>query len=368
MQKAADAKIRVAFIVPGGIGTGHHNMGVPVLAEFVTGMATAADVTVFSLFKINEDYTPSGFKVVSIPDSNNIIKSLKLLWHLWRHRKEPFDVIHGFWVLPSGLLSVVIGKFFGIRSVVGILGGDAASLPLIQYGQLRTHIQRALVLWTLHHADECIALTHYSVGSLKHFGLKKAVNVIPWGVDRNRFVLKEKTQRACLEFLHVANLISVKDQTTLLKAFSLICQQIPSRLTIIGEGPDEMKLRALAKILGLKETIRFLGLQPYAHVPSFYHQSDILLQSSLSEGQGQAVTEAMACGVVVCGTRVGLMADYPELFVTVEPGDYVALAKEVVLLVRDESRIEKLRRNAFDWVVAHSIHRSVELTMDLYRT
>ena len=360
---------KVAFIIPGGIGTGNHNIGVPVLQDLVKLLAVDVDITVFSLFKVNGDFRPQGFILKSIPNKNIFIKCVKLLWYFWHHhRLQQFDVVHGFWALPSGFLAAIIGRTFNIKCVVSVLGGDAASLPSIRYGQLRNTFQRTLVLWTLRHADECTALTQFSIDNLIRVGLKKSIKVIPWGVDTARFFMKEKPVTSPVQFLHIANLTPVKDQSTLLHAFQLISLHVPSMLTIIGEGSAEREVRSLVFSLGLQERIKFLDAQPYEDLPFWYHNADILLHTSLSEGQSEVVTEAMSCGVLVCGTRVGLMADIPEACLVVDVGDFRTLADEVIKLLDSEPRINELRRKAFEWATTHSIKWTTERTKELYDT
>lgn len=362
-------KLRVAFIIPGGVGTGNQNIGVPILQELIKSLSRNVDLTVFSLFKVNDDYRPQGFTLKSIQHRYIFTKSAILLWYFWRdHRHRSFDIVHGCWALPSGFLAVIIGKIFRIKSVVTILGGDAASLPAIQYGQLRNKIQRMFVLWTLHQADEPTSLTQFSVNNLLKAGLHKSMKVIPWGVDIDQFVLKKKQLSTPLQFLHVANLVPVKDQATLLRAFKLINNQIPSILTIIGEGTAEPEIRSLAASLALDNSIRFLGLLPHDNLPSYYHQSDILLQTSLSEGQGVVVTEAMSCGVLVCGTRIGVMADIPQACITVDVGDYRSLADQVIHLLKDEVRMNEIRERAHEWTQAHSMRWTVAKTIQMYST
>jgi glycosyltransferase involved in cell wall biosynthesis len=357
----------VCLIIPGGIGTGKMNIGVPVLEALVKLLAEDVDLTVLSLFRINDDYIPRGFTLVSIPYRNALLKTFRALWLFRRlHRQQQFDIIHGYWVLPSGFLSVIIGRMFNVRIVVSILGGDAASIPSIRYGQLRSDLQRKLVLWTLNHADERTALSQFSIDNLTGAGLKKPIRIIPWGVEPNQFFMKEKAMGKPVQFLHVANLTLVKDQATLLKAFQLISQKTEARLTIIGEGPEEAALRLMAVSLGIRERVTILGPQPYELLPGYYHQSDVLLHTSLSEGQSEVVTEAMSCGLLVCGTRVGLMADIQDACVTVPIGDYRALAESVMGLLGDQRAMNDIRRKALEWSLTHPIRWTADRILELY--
>ncbi|MBA4058739.1 MAG: hypothetical protein C0490_28740, partial [Marivirga sp.] len=268
-------KKNIAIIIPGGIGTGKNNSGVPVLEQLVKVLARDFNLTVFSLFSVNDDYAAQGFELVGITGSNPLVKILKAFYVFnRRHRHRKYDVVHGFWALPSGFLAVIFGKMLGIKSVVSLLGGDAIALPEIKYGQLQRWLPRKLILWTLECADEVNCLTNYLVKNLRKAGLKRAdIKVIPWGIDTALFTFKEKNRSDVIQFLHIANLHPVKDQGTLLRAFKIISDQVPSRMTLIGEGILSQEIKSLALTLGLKDKIIFQSPIPYASLPTYYHQS-----------------------------------------------------------------------------------------------
>jgi len=351
-----EEKIRIAIIIPGGIGTGHNNIGVPVMERLIKLLVRDFQITVFSLFKINKDYIPLGFEIISIDSPNRFVRFVTFFSIFIReNRKKKFQIVHGFWALPSGLLAVLVGKFLRIKSVVSVLGGDAIALPQINYGQLQRWLPRKLVLLTLGHSNEVICLTHYLVNNLKSTGLKReGLKVMPWGVDTSLFDFREKQITPPVQFLHIANLNYVKDQDTLLRAFKIISDNVSSRLTVIGEGVLEESIKALATELELADKVQFKGLMPYEELPNQYKVADLLLHTSLSEGQSEVVTEAMSCGVVVCGTRVGLMHDLPTCCISVPVEEYEALAKEVLKLLNEPERIKKIREDAHTWALSHS--------------
>jgi glycosyltransferase involved in cell wall biosynthesis len=361
-------KKRIAIIIPGGIGTGKNNIGVPVLERIVRLLASDFEIVVFSLFKINPDYKPGDFGLVAITDFISVFRYWKLFWAFRRnHRHKKFHVIHGFWVLPSGFFAVLFGKLFGIRSMVNILGGDAVSLPEIEYGQLRNRLPRKLIFWTLHHADEVISLTQYLVDNLTSASFKRMrIHIIPWGIDTSLFAYVEKSISYPVRFLHIGNLNLVKDQETLLRAFKIISDQVLSHLIIIGEGPQEAWLKALVTDLALAEKVTFRSLIPYEDLPSVYQQADILLHTSLSEGQCEVVTEAMSCGVIVCGTKVGLMYDLPSCCVSVPVKDVTKLASGVLAVCSDVLWQGHIRHEAHRWVTQHDIAWTVKKIATLY--
>jgi glycosyltransferase involved in cell wall biosynthesis len=362
-------KTSIAIIIHGGIGTGKDNLGVPVLERLVRLLSRDFEITVFSLFEVNRDYRPAGFELVDVSHRASPIRFAKLLLKVrQRHKRKRFRVIHGFWAIPCGIFAVILAKILNVKSIVSILGGDAVALPEINYGQLQRPLLRKLILWTLIRADAVVVLTKYLLDNLRKAGLKrKNIQVIPWGIDTELFMFQSKHMGNPIRFLHIANLHPVKDQDTLLRAFKLISENIPAVLTIIGEGALEAKLKSLVSELNLNN-ITFIAPLPYEQLPGYYQKADILLHTSLSEGQSEVVTEAMSSGVVVCGTKVGLMYDEPSCCVAVKAKDYISLAAQVVKLLNDPTTLVETRNKARRWASSHSIHWTVDQLSKLYRS
>ena len=365
----SDKRPSLAIIIPGGIGTGKNNIGVPVLIGLVKLICARYDLTVFQLAKTNPDFKPDGFELISVHHSSALMRLINFP-SIFRkhHRSKKFVAVHGFWAMPGGMLAVFVGKLFGIKSIVSLLGGDAVALPEIDYGRLHKPLLRWLTFWSLRNATHANALTQYLVNNLTKYGFKKQVDIIPWGVDRELFDYHPKAfvTDQSYTFLHVANLHPVKDQETLLRAFALIRNEIPSKLVIVGSGVDREKVMQLIDELKLNDVVELREPVPYEQLSVIYHSADILLHTSLSEGQSEVVTEAMSCGLPVCGTEVGLMHDLPDCCVTADVRDYRALARKTIELVRDPERMNALRMRAHQWTLQHDITWTAKKLMELY--
>jgi glycosyltransferase involved in cell wall biosynthesis len=357
----------IAIIVPGGIGTGANNVGVPALEQMVTLLAQDSAVTVFSLFAVNNTYTPKGFELISIPSRNFVVKSIRLFFLFMAHHNEKrFDAIHGFWTLPSGILAVILSMIFKTKSLVTVMGGDGVALPEIGYGLLRNWLHRKLILGTLSRADEVMVVS----GCLRHnfslYGLSRKMHIVPMGIDTKQFVFEEKKTSDPVQFLHIGNLIPVKDQRTLLNAFKIISDQISAHLTIVGTGPLEAKLRSLAVSLNLVGKIDWLSPMPNHKLVDLYNQSDVMLHTSLFEGQPVVACEAMSAGVLVCGTAIGVLYDMPDCCVAVPVKDHRALAQEVLKVLQDAERSRAIRMKARHWIVNHDVVAAVNKLKKLY--
>jgi len=359
----------IAIIIPGGIGTGHNNIGVPVLERIVKLLSADFNLTVFQLCPVNQNFKVTEFELIDIHSRFPIIRYFKFYFAFRKiQRQKQFKDVHGFWSFPCGFLAVLMGKIFQIKSLVSVLGGDAIALPEIQYGQLLSPLKKKLILWSLTQAGEANALTQLLIDNLTKHGLKrKDVKIIPWGIDTSLFSFREKSLAEPVQFLHIANLHPVKDQETLLRAFKIISENVSARLTIIGEGVSEKLVKNLTEQLGLQNDVTIRGLLPYEELPAYYRNSDVLLHTSRSEGQSEVVTEAMSCGVLVCGTQAGLIYDLPDCCVSVPIGDFESLGNEVLKLLKNPQRMNEIRSNAHAWTKIHTIHWTTERIKELYQ-
>ena len=100
--------------------------------------------------------------------------------------------------------------------------------------------------------------------------------------------------------LAVGSLKEVKDFSTLLRAFSRFRTTVEAKLLILGEGPERAQLESLARTLGIADDIEMPGFTP--HLDIFYEQADLFVLSSLSEGFGNVLVEAMRAGLPVVST------------------------------------------------------------------
>src|SRR6185369_10184403 len=101
-----------------------------------------------------------------------------------------------------------------------------------------------------------------------------------------------------LRILHVANLTAVKDQTTLLHAFAALRGKREARLRIVGADALGGQIQRLAGALGVASDVEFTGPVPYANMPAHYRWADMVVSTSLSEGQNRGLTEAAMSGAL----------------------------------------------------------------------
>lgn len=182
-------------------------------------------------------------------------------------------------------------------------------------------------------ADLVITTTAYARSAIgRHYGVPgRRVRLIPEGVDLTRFAqIAAETPRQSdgCTILCVARQYPRKHIADLLRAMAIVRRRVPDAHTvIIGGGPEQDNLRALATELQLGNGVEFLGALPDDdEVRRWYRRADIFCLPSVQEGFGMAFVEAMASGLPIVATtataipevvprnRAGLLVPpaYPE--------------------------------------------------------
>jgi glycosyltransferase involved in cell wall biosynthesis len=166
--------------------------------------------------------------------------------------------------------------------------------------------------------------------------LPRKRTVIYNGVDVHRYRAAILRTSGQLRLLIVGALAARKGQEFALRALALIVDAgVDAVLTLVGEGPDESMLKALASDLELVDRVRFAGptLDPRPNL----HECDIFVLPSRQEGFSNALLEAMASGLPVVATNVGGNAEAlmdGEGGIIVPPRDPAAMAAALIDLSR----------------------------------
>ena len=162
---------------------------------------------------------------------------------------------------------------------------------------------------------------------------------------------------------------SQKRIDTLLRAFARLAARVPdARLASAGKGPEEPRLRALARELGIEGRVRFLGER--RDVPDLLRAASVFVLPSAAEGLPNALLEALAVGVPsvvtdIPGTDEVVQRDREALMVPV--GDEAALASALERLLTDRALAEQLARAGRELVLREfDMERVVEGHVELF--
>lgn len=165
--------------------------------------------------------------------------------------------------------------------------------------------------------------------------------------------------------LGVGRLHWQKDFATLIRAFALLRQNRPARLVILGEGPEHGCLEQLAAASGVAADIRFAGFVDNPFV--WMARAAVLAVTSVSEGFGNVIVEALACGLPVVATDCPggprEILDGGRYGTLVPVGDAAALAEAMERVIGNPPAAVMLKRRASDFSLAAASSRYLDLLL-----
>jgi L-malate glycosyltransferase len=147
--------------------------------------------------------------------------------------------------------------------------------------------------------------------------------------------------------VHLSNFRPVKRITDVIEIFDRVHKQMPSRLLLIGDGPDRSVAEWLAVQKGIHSDVLFLGKQD--QVQEKLAIADIMLMPSELESFGLAALEAMACEVVPIATRAGgvpEVIEHEKSGYLADVGDVDTMARYAIDLLNNQDRLREMGKQA----------------------
>ncbi|HEY6843633.1 MAG TPA: N-acetyl-alpha-D-glucosaminyl L-malate synthase BshA [Thermoanaerobaculia bacterium] len=264
---------------------------------------------------------------------------------------EKLEVLHVHYAIPHAISAHLAKQILGSTRLkvittlhgtdITLVGRDESYLPITKFG--------------IDISDGVTAVSEWLRGqTAKNFGTHKPIEVIPNFVDPLRF---RRDSSACALFgisneklvCHVSNFRPVKRIMDVLAIFERVTRVIPSRLVMIGDGPDRSRAEAFCREHHLRDKVFFLGNVP--NLEEIVGASDLFLLPSDGESFGMAALEAMASEVPVIATCAGGL---PEVVVDGETGyllpvgDVDAMAARAIEILSDVRLQRRMGRAARD--------------------
>ena len=206
------------------------------------------------------------------------------------------------------------------------------------------------------------------------FNTQKEIKVIPNFIDIDRYktnfntsdrdLLAQPNERV---ITHVSNFRPVKRISDVIEVFYRVQIEVPSKLMMVGEGPERKKAERLCKSYGIEDKVVFLGNSN--EVDKILCFSDLFLLPSQTESFGLAALEAMASGVPVISSNSG---GIPE--VNIEGlsgflsavGDIDEMAQNAIKIVKNEGVLNKFKKAAQETSTKFDIHKIVPFYEAIY--
>jgi N-acetyl-alpha-D-glucosaminyl L-malate synthase BshA len=210
--------------------------------------------------------------------------------------------------------------------------------------------------------------------TLRSFNIEKEIHVIPNFVDVKRFFQADKNHfKQMLApageriLVHVSNFRSVKRVPDVIRIFENVKKEIPSKLLMIGDGPERQKVEELARCLGVYNDVRFLGKQE--QISEILSIADLFLLPSETESFGLSALEAMACSVPLISTNAGGL---PEINIEGKTGfqsnvgDIESMSRNAIYILSDEERLKEFKLAAIEQARKFEKHHVIPQYERLY--
>jgi N-acetyl-alpha-D-glucosaminyl L-malate synthase BshA len=288
-------------------------------------------------------------------------------------KNEGLDLLHVHYAIPHASAAYMAKQILKSQGItipvvttlhgtdITLVGKDASYEPVVTF--------------SINQSDGVTAVSHdLRKQTYEFFNITNDIEVIPNFIDLKKFKKQKKDhfkKAICpngeMLIVHTSNFRKVKRIGDIIQIFNNIHQQMPSKLLMIGDGPERAKAEKLSKELGIEHDIRFLGkLEAVEEVLSV---ADLFLMPSEKESFGLAALEAMACEVPVISSNTG---GIPELNIhgvtgfLSNVGDVEDMTKNA-LYILDKENLPTFKANALSQAKKFDIANILPLYESYYQ-
>ncbi|MDD7913878.1 N-acetyl-alpha-D-glucosaminyl L-malate synthase BshA [Polaribacter ponticola] len=290
--------------------------------------------------------------------------------------KHQLEVLHVHYAIPHAYAAymakqMLLEKGLYVKVVTTLHGTD---ITLV--GSHPTY--KTAVEFSINNSDVVTAVSN----NLKQttnglFNINKNIEVVYNFIDVEKYnkAEDEECKRAALAkpneriLTHISNFRPVKRVEDVIKVFYEVQKEIPSKLLMIGEGPDRKKAEILTKKLGISSKVFFLGNS--TEIDKILCYSDVFLLPSQTESFGLAALEAMAAKTAVISTNTGGL---PEVNIHGQTGylsnlgDVNDMAKNAISILKDNYVLERFKLNAKEHTKKFSLQNILPVYEDIYKS
>lgn len=287
---------------------------------------------------------------------------------------EKLDILHVHYAIPHAAVAymakqILKAKNYHIPIVttlhgtdITLVGNDKSFSPVVEF--------------SINNSDGVTAVSNnLRQSTLDHFDINNEIKVIYNFIDFNRFkkTNKEHFKKAIAPdgeklIIHTSNFRKVKRVQDVIRVFEKIQKTIPSKLLLIGDGPERQNLENLCRDLGLCDEIRFLGKQDA--VEELLSLGDLFIIPSQNESFGLAALEAMACEVPVISSDVGGLTEVNvdgKTGYVCSLGDIEAMANASLKILQNSNLHKKMKANALERAQEFSIENILPVYEEFYQ-
>ncbi|HEU4718094.1 MAG TPA: N-acetyl-alpha-D-glucosaminyl L-malate synthase BshA [Bacteroidia bacterium] len=288
-------------------------------------------------------------------------------------RNEKLDLLHVHYAIPHASAAFMAKAILADKGIslpfittlhgtdITLLGRDASFEPVITFA--------------INHSDAVTAVSKsLQQDTYKYFKVEREVEVIPNFICLDEYgpSLKQCQKHTFAPkgekiLVHVSNFRKVKRVEDVLRVFDKVRKKVPSKLILVGDGPERVNIERLCRELKTCDDIISLGkvLNP----AEILAVGDLFILPSETESFGLAALEAMASGVPVISTNTGGL---PEVNVngvtgyTSDVGDVENMAENAVKILSDENTLKKFKTAALEHAKEFDMAKILPMYEQLY--
>jgi len=266
---------------------------------------------------------------------------------------EKLNILHVHYAIPHASAAVNAKQILATYGIdipivttlhgtdITLLGKDKSFKPVIEYA--------------INQSDVVTAVSeNLKQETVSNFKINNDIKTIPNFIDmrlykqecnqmlRNKFAKKEEAL-----LVHISNFRKVKRVHDVVKIFEKVRGQFPSKLLLIGDGPERLKAEQLCRKLGVTKDVKFLGKLKV--IEKMLSIADIFILPSETESFGLVALEAMASKVAIISTNSGGL---PEVNIEgktgfmSDVGDVKKMAKDTLYLLTNPKKLNEFKDNA----------------------
>ncbi|HTG69856.1 MAG TPA: N-acetyl-alpha-D-glucosaminyl L-malate synthase BshA [Candidatus Udaeobacter sp.] len=263
-------------------------------------------------------------------------------------KMQQLDLLHVHYAIPHAVCAYLAKQMTGngLKTVTTLHGTDITVLA-------QDESLKDLIRLAIHQSDAVTAVSKDLINETRQVldittPIDLTYNFVDKRVYYPRDVVSLRSDYADPHekiLMHISNFRPVKRVGDVVEIFSRVSEKVPSKLLLVGEGPELSKIQCRIRQLGLEERVHFLGKQE--DVSQVISMADVLLLPSEKESFGLVALEAMACGVPTIGSEAG---GIPELITHGETGflspigDVEDMANNAERLLLDKKLHEQFRQ------------------------
>ena len=284
------------------------------------------------------------------------------------------DLLHVHYAIPHASAAFMAKQILAEENIKVPFITTLHGTDITLVGRDKTYTP--VVTFSINQSDAITAVSdNLRKETLENFEIKKEISVIHNFVDINRFSVKpmDAFKKAIAPngekiILHASNFRKVKRIADVIYTFNKIKKSIPSKLLLVGDGPERHMAEELCRELGIFEETRFLGKQQ--DMEDIYAIADLFLLPSEYESFGLAALEAMAAGTPVVATNAG---GIPEIIThgkngyLSEVGDVEQMSHQAISILENHQALKTFSEEARKQAEHFDIHNIVPKYEELYQ-